>query len=152
SQRRERWIGSPRRSQPPPQPLIERRRRVDTHARDYRHARAQRDVRRRIVHDDLDPHALDDLDVVSGGGLGRQQGDRGAGSGLNAVDMTADRAFWIGVDREFDRLAGPHAVELDLLEVRRDPDLIRNEHCQVRSGWANWPTAALRLTTRPGWA
>src|SRR5215831_17047093 len=46
---------------------------------------------------------------------------------------SADRAIRIGVDPQRHRLPGPHAVELNLLEVRRDPDLIRHEHCQVRS-------------------
>jgi hypothetical protein len=83
--------------------------------------------------EDLDRHALDDLDVIAGGILRRQRREGGAGSGLNAVDMAADREFRIGVDRERRRLSGPHAVELDLFEVRCGPDLIPHEHGQVRA-------------------
>src|SRR5262249_19811790 len=104
---------------------------IDSHGRDHRHARPERDVGRRIVHNDLDRHALHDLDVVAGGVLGRQQRERGAGSRLNAVDVTADGALRIGVDVERHRLSRPHAVELNLLEVGCDPDLIRDEYAQV---------------------
>ena len=66
------------------------RRRVDAHGRDDRHARAERDVGRRIVQDELDRHALDDLDVVAGRVFGRQQREGRAGAGLDAVDMAVE--------------------------------------------------------------
>ena len=47
--------------------------------------------------------------------------------------MAADRAFRISVDLERHRLAGAHVVELRLLEIRRDPDLVRHEHGEVRA-------------------
>jgi hypothetical protein len=47
--------------------------------------------------------------------------------------MTVDFAFRIGVDRERCRIAGPHVVELNLLEVCRDPDPIRHKHRQARA-------------------
>src|SRR6202011_3048578 len=57
-----------------------------------------------------------------------------AGSGLDTFDMAADLALRIGVDRERCRIAGSHVVELNLLEVRRHPDLIRHKHRQARAG------------------
>src|SRR5258708_5097850 len=45
--------------------------------------------------------------------------------------MAADRASWIGIDLERRRLSQPHAVELNLLEVGRDPDFIRHKHRQA---------------------
>src|SRR6202011_6066139 len=51
-----------------------------------------------------------------------------AGSGLDTFDMAVDLALRIGVDRERSRIAGPHVAELNLLEVRRHPDLIRYKH------------------------
>jgi hypothetical protein len=74
---------------------------------------------------------LDDLDVVASGILGGQQRERSAGSRLDALNVTVDPAFWIGVDRERHLVNRPHVVELNLLEVRRHPDLIRHEHGQV---------------------
>src|SRR3979490_3225429 len=97
----------------PSQTLSQRRRDVDPHRRNDGHARAERDISRRIIHDDLDRHALDDLDVVAGGVLGGQQRERGAGARLNAVDMAADHAPRIAVDLERCRLSRPHAVELN---------------------------------------
>jgi len=37
-----------------------------------------------------------------------------------------DGAFWINVDLKRHRLSGSHGVELILLEVRRDPDFVRD--------------------------
>src|SRR4029453_10219525 len=117
--------GSQRRSQVTPQPLIERRTRIDPRGGDYRHAGAERDIGRRIVHVDLDRYALDNLDEVAGSILGGQQRERGSGPGLDALDMTVDLALRIGGDPERPRIPLPHLVEFILLEVRRHPDLIR---------------------------
>jgi hypothetical protein len=105
----------------------------------------ERDIRWRIVHDDLHRHALDDLDVIAGGILRRQQRERGAGSGLNAVDMATDFAFRKGIDLERHRLSGPHAVELNLLEVRRNPDLIGHKRGQVRAGLCELPDCSAEI-------
>ena len=48
--------------------------------------------------------------------------------------MAADGAFRIGVDLKCHRLSRPHAVELDLLEVRRHPDLVGDERGKARAG------------------
>ena len=115
------------------QPLIERRRRVDADGRNDRHSRTERDVGRRIVQDDLDRHALDDLDVVAGRVFGRQQREGRAGAGLDAIEMAVEVAFRVGVDLQVDRLPRPHAVELRLLVVRHHPDLVGHEHRKVRA-------------------
>ena len=70
--------------------FVERGGRIGSHGRLDRHARAERDVGRRIVEDDLDRHALDDLDVIAGGVLRRQQREGGARSGLHARDMALE--------------------------------------------------------------
>jgi multidrug efflux pump subunit AcrA (membrane-fusion protein) len=41
--------------------------------------------------------------------------------------MAVKNALGIGVDRDRDRLPGPHVIELRLLEVRRDPNVVRDE-------------------------
>ena len=86
-----------------------------------------------VVENDLHRHALDDLDIVAGGVLGGQQRERRPRSRLDAGDMAAHGAVRISVDFERDRLAGPHVVELRLLEIRRDPDRVRYEHGEVRA-------------------
>src|SRR6516225_11706354 len=96
--------------------------------------RAERHVGRWTVDDNLDRYALYDLHVVAGGVLRRQQRERRPGSGLNAGDMSAESPFRIGVDLERHRLAQPHRVELCLLEIRRDPDLVRDKLGQSRAG------------------
>ena len=47
--------------------------------------------------------------------------------------MAADHASRIGVDLERHWLSRPHPVELDPLEVRRHPYLVRHEHGEVRA-------------------
>ena len=111
--------------------------------------RAKRDIGRRFVHDDLDRRALDDLDLIAGGILGRQQQERGAGSGLNAGDMAAHRALRIGVDLERHLLPGPHAIELNLLKVRRDPDFVRHENCERGPLLRELANPAASCATRP---
>src|SRR5262249_49987001 len=86
------------------------------------------------VDDDFDWNALHDLDVIAGGILRRQEREGGARSRLDAGDMAADAAVRISVNRERHRLSRPHRVELGLLEIRRDPNLVRNEHGQSRAG------------------
>ena len=108
--------------------LIQERRRIDSHGRHDRHAGAEGDIGRRMVDDDLDRHALDDLDVVASGVLGRQQRERRAGPGLDAGDVAAEVAIRIGVDLDPRRLARPHVIELGLLKVRDYPDVVRHEH------------------------
>src|SRR4051794_5324791 len=75
-----------------------------------------------VLHDDLHGHPLNHLDVVAGGVLGRQQRERRAGPGLDAVDMAPDGTVRVGVDADVRRLAGPHRGQLRFLVVRRDPD------------------------------
>src|ERR1700744_1885454 len=118
----------------PPQALKQRRVGIDPRGRHHGHAGTKCDILWRVVHYDLDRHTLDYLYVIAGGVLGRQQRERGARSRLDTVDMTADRPAGIGVDPERDRIARPHAIELDFLEVRRHPDLVRNERGQAGAG------------------
>ena len=47
--------------------------------------------------------------------------------------MAADRTFRISVDFKRYRVSAPHAIELSLLEVGRDPDFVRHKHRQVRA-------------------
>src|SRR5579859_7579737 len=92
--------GSPQVSERPPrprsyprsQPLIERRLGVDPDGRNHGHARTERDVARRIVEDDLDGYALDDLDIIAGGVLGRQKREGGPRARLDAGDMALEVA------------------------------------------------------------
>src|SRR5205085_6097368 len=86
---------------------------------------AERQRRRRIesvIDDDLDRHALHDLDEIPGGVLRRESSELGARAELDAVDMAGELEPRIGVDRDPHLLARPHTVELGLLEIRRHPD------------------------------
>ena len=74
-----------------------------------RHAGPEQHVGRPIEHD-LDRHALDDLDVIAGRVLRRQQAERGAAAGLDAVDMAFELAAGIGVDGDLDWIAGPYRL------------------------------------------
>ena len=56
-----------------------------------RHAGAELHVGRLVEHD-LDRYALHDLDVIAGRVFGRQQAERGAAAGLDAVDVTMEIA------------------------------------------------------------
>ena len=51
-----------------------------------------------LIEYDLDRYALHDLDVIAGRILRRQQAERGAAAGLNAVDVAGEFAVGIGVD------------------------------------------------------
>src|ERR1700746_934278 len=134
---REGRLGAQRHSYVPPESLIEGRTQINPRGGDDRHARAERDVGRRIVHDDLDWYSLADLGAVAGGLLGPQQRERGASPRLDALDMTVDLAFGIGVDRDHHRIAGPHVVELNLLKFAVTQISSGTNVVRLVPGWAN---------------
>ena len=71
----------------------------DLHPGCHRHARAEHiTVVGRVVEDDLHRDALDDLHVIAGGVLRREQAERGAGAGLEAVDVPFEILVGVGVD------------------------------------------------------
>src|ERR1700722_11009836 len=80
-----------------------------------------------FVDDDFHRHALNDLDEVAGGVLGREVRELGAGAELDAVDMPLEPQLRIGIDADRDMLAGPHVDELALLEVGGDPGFCRDD-------------------------
>src|SRR6185437_5944287 len=65
-----------------------------------------------LVDDDLHRHALNDLDEVAGGVLGREGGELRTRAELDAVDMPFEAQMRIGIDPDADMLAGPHVDEL----------------------------------------
>ncbi|CDX51685.1 hypothetical protein MPL1032_140030 [Mesorhizobium plurifarium] len=74
------------------------------------------------------------LDEIAGGVFGRQQAERRAAAGLDAVDMAMEGLFRIGVYGDVDGLARPHQVELRLLEIGFHPDVVGHEHHQHLAG------------------
>ena len=72
---------------------------------------------------DADGDALDDLDVVAGGVLGREERELGAGGSADLGDLAVELAAAEGVDLRCDVLAGTHLGELGLLEVGGDPEV-----------------------------
>src|SRR5258705_5756976 len=98
--------------------LAGRRRGARVDRRDDGHPEAQHMGRiDRPLEDDLHRYPLHHLDVVAGGILGGQQAEAGAGAPHDAVDAPLEWAGRIGIEGNFDRLAGTHPVELGLLEV-----------------------------------
>src|SRR5215470_13325329 len=87
-----------------------------------------------LVKDDLDGQALNDLYIVSGGVLRRQQREARAGAGLKAIDVACENSTWICVHPDLDRLARSHPVKLSLLEIRYYPHLLRHEREQRLAG------------------
>src|SRR6202166_157604 len=80
-----------------------------------------------LVDDDLDRHALHDLDEIAGRVLGRESGEFRTRSQLNAIYVTPQVEVRIGVEFDGHRLARPYSVELAFLEIRGDPNLRRND-------------------------
>ena len=103
----------------------------------------------RLVEDDLDRHALDDLDVVAGGVFRRQQAEAGAGAGLDAVDVAAERPCR-GRRRRRCPPSGPGACrQLGLLEVGHHPDIRRDHGQQGLAGRDVAPGSTDLRVTRP---
>src|ERR1700742_466125 len=82
------------------------------------------------VDDDLDRHTLHDFHEVAGRVFGWKRGEARAAAELHAVHVAAQIELRVGVDTDFDLVAGTHAFELRLLEVRGDPDLRRDDRKQ----------------------
>src|ERR1700676_5518322 len=64
------------------------------------------------VKKDFDRNALDDLNEVAGGVVGRQKSEIGAGPGLKAVDPSRKFMMGHGVNRDVHRLTYLHSFEL----------------------------------------
>src|ERR1700720_893679 len=97
-----------------------------------RHNRGNSERKRQIgiktlVDDDLDRHALHDLDEIAGRVLGRESGEFRTRPQLDAVDMAPQVEVRISVEFNCYRLPGPYSVELAFLEIRGDPNLRRND-------------------------
>src|SRR3977135_3080189 len=63
-----------------------------------------------LVDDDLDGHALHDLDEIAGRVLGREGGEFRTRSQLNAIYMPFEVKVGIGVELNGHRLARAHSV------------------------------------------
>src|SRR5262244_4611210 len=87
-----------------------------------------------LVEYDLDGQALNDLHVIAGRVLRRQQREARAGARLEAVNMPPEDFVRISVQPDLDWLSGAHAVELCLLEVCQYPHLGWHEHDQRLAG------------------
>src|SRR5215471_6928152 len=87
-----------------------------------------------LVEDDLDGQALNDLNVVAGRILWRQQRKARAGASLEAVNMPPEDFVRISVQPDLDWLPGAHSAELCLLEVRQFPHLGGDEDEQRLAG------------------
>src|SRR5215471_1717315 len=87
-----------------------------------------------LLEYDLDGQALNDLNVIAGRVLRRQQGEARAGARLEAVDMPPEDFVRISVQPDLDWLPGANAVELCLLEVCQYPHLGRHEDEQRLAG------------------
>src|SRR5580658_10896176 len=86
-----------------------------------RNPERQRDVGvEPFIDDDFHRHALNDLDEIAGGVLGREGRELRAGTELDAVDMSFEAQLRIGVNPDTDVLARPHVDELALFEVGGD--------------------------------
>src|ERR1700730_12277549 len=71
-----------------------------------------------LVDDDLDRHALHDLNEIAGRVLGRKSGEFRTRSQLNAIYMTLEVKVGIGVELDGRGLAWTHSVEFAFLEIR----------------------------------
>src|SRR5215831_4646289 len=87
-----------------------------------------------LVEYDLDGQALNDLHVIAGCVLWRQQREARAGARLEAVNMPPEDFVRISVQPDLDWLPGAHAVELCLLEVCQYPHLGWHEDEQCLPG------------------
>ena len=81
----------------------------------------------RLVEEDFEGDALDDLDVVAGGVFGREEAEAGAAAELEAIDVGLEVAAWEGIDANADGLAGVHVGELGFLEIGGDPDVVLDD-------------------------
>src|ERR1700732_1236856 len=80
-----------------------------------------------LVDDDLDRHALHDLDEIAGRVLGWKSGEFRPRSQLNAIYMTPEVQVGIGVELNGRGLTWAHSVELAFLEIRGNPNLRRDD-------------------------
>ena len=79
-----------------------------------------------LIERDLDRHALHHLHIIAGGVFRRQQAERGAAAGLDAVDVAGEGPAE-RVDLDVDGLSDLHVGELQLLEIGGDPDIERHD-------------------------
>src|SRR5437773_206003 len=75
----------------------------------------------RLGHSDAYRDALHDLGEVSGGVVGRQQGELRSRRATDALHLSCGDATAVGVDLELHWLAWTNSGELSFLEVRRHP-------------------------------
>src|SRR5262245_1780789 len=87
-----------------------------------------------LVEYDLDGQALDDLNVIAGRVLWRQQREARAGARLEAVNVPPEDLVRISVQPDLDWLPRAHAAELRLLEVCQYPHLGWHEDEQRLAG------------------
>src|SRR5262249_5248543 len=87
-----------------------------------------------LVEYDLDGQALNDLNVIAGRVLWRQQREARAGARLEAVNMPPEDFVRISVQPDLDWLPRAHAAELCLLEVCQYPHLGWHEDEQRLAG------------------
>src|SRR5262245_50753284 len=112
-----------------------RLRSLDFYRWDNGYAERQRNFRiKTAVDDDLDRHALDDLDEIAGRILRRECGKFRTRSKLDAVHMAFEVKLRIGVHRNRHGLPGPYPGELGFLEIFRDPNLGRNNRQDLLTG------------------
>src|SRR6516162_3727395 len=81
----------------------------------------------RLVKHDFHRNSLHDLNVIAGRVLWRKQTETRAASSLNAIDM---RTKFLSVQRihgDFNFVARAHPGYLVLLEIRGDPNVLRNQ-------------------------
>src|SRR5215831_9632860 len=101
----------------------------------YRHAGGNQMLGiRLLVEYDLDGQALNDLNVIAGCVLWRQQREARAGTRLEAVNVPTEDFVRISVQPDLDWLPGAHCLELCLLEVCHNPHLGWHEHEQRLAG------------------
>jgi hypothetical protein len=80
-----------------------------------------------FIEGDLDGYPLDYLDIIAGRVLRGQQAEGCPAPGLNAIDMSR-KASSKSINHDLDSLAYLDVGELSFLEVRRYPDVKRNEN------------------------
>src|SRR2546425_10052917 len=91
-----------------------------------------------LIKNQLDGNSLNDLDVIPGGVLGRQQTELCACRRRYAVDVDFVYPSAICIDRYGSRLSRMHLGQLRLLEISSDPDIFqRNDRHQRLAGLNN---------------
>ncbi len=76
------------------------------------------------VEKDFYRYALDNLDKIPGGVIGRQQSEIGSGPWLKAIDASGEFMVRQGIDFDLYGLANLHALELGLLNIGENPHVV----------------------------